>query len=374
MSEEEKEERRARLREEAPMVYVFPMAEELQCPICLEWLANPVLTPCAHSFCYHCFQLHSAEQSQVTCPLCKTLLPSLPLPPNRFLLTLLDNQYVYCKHALHYSPSSHRFLPPFPSLHCPPSSFSALLHSLSTTPSSKVPKCTALIKRKDKLAHETHCEFVLEECEHSRLGCEFVGTKEEQRSHHCLYAKLQLPLRSMHFQFAQLFGLLEQQQRQIQSLSTKLLLLSQHDKQLNTPQEDEDAVKAQLITVQLTSPMVEKKQKEEQKEEQKEVSFLSRSLSALQFSVKSITSPSKPPLSSDHHNTFSSSSLHSSNLFTAHKDTVECLLPLPSSSFFISAAWDKLIMVSPILLFLCARNHDALHHPLQHPSSCSSPS
>jgi E3 ubiquitin-protein ligase RFWD2 len=56
---------------------------ELQCPICVEVIADPFVTPCGHTFCYQCITTHLRHQSN--CPSCRSYLVQEQVHPN-FLL------------------------------------------------------------------------------------------------------------------------------------------------------------------------------------------------------------------------------------------------------------------------------------------------
>ncbi|XP_067307208.1 E3 ubiquitin/ISG15 ligase TRIM25-like isoform X2 [Pseudorasbora parva] len=48
-----------------------PLAEELQCSICLDVFTDPVSTPCGHSFCKSCLNQSWDNSQTYRCPLCK---------------------------------------------------------------------------------------------------------------------------------------------------------------------------------------------------------------------------------------------------------------------------------------------------------------
>uniref|UniRef100_A0A8C6SEQ9 Uncharacterized protein n=1 Tax=Neogobius melanostomus TaxID=47308 RepID=A0A8C6SEQ9_9GOBI len=52
--------------------------EQFLCSICLEVFSAPVTTPCGHSFCSACINLHWDSSDSITCPLCKQDLSSTP--------------------------------------------------------------------------------------------------------------------------------------------------------------------------------------------------------------------------------------------------------------------------------------------------------
>ena len=58
--------------------------EDLACPICMERLRDPFVTPCGHSFCYTCITTHLHNKS--VCPCCSEYLTPDKVFPN-FLLS-----------------------------------------------------------------------------------------------------------------------------------------------------------------------------------------------------------------------------------------------------------------------------------------------
>ncbi len=52
------------------------LGEGSECAICLETIANPVLLPCKHQFCFPCIKAHNYSRDlEGTCPLCRSQLP-----------------------------------------------------------------------------------------------------------------------------------------------------------------------------------------------------------------------------------------------------------------------------------------------------------
>ena len=67
------------------------LAARLACPICLETLKQPVLTPCCHNtFCKPC--LAASLQVGGSCPMCRSELQLREAMPNRALALLLPAQ------------------------------------------------------------------------------------------------------------------------------------------------------------------------------------------------------------------------------------------------------------------------------------------
>ena len=48
-----------------------------ECPVCIDDLKNPVITACAHTFCWECVE--RVIQTQAECPMCRCNLPSTDL-------------------------------------------------------------------------------------------------------------------------------------------------------------------------------------------------------------------------------------------------------------------------------------------------------
>ena len=57
--------------------------EDLTCPICMESLKDPFVTPCGHSFCYSCIIIHL--QNKKVCPSCSQYLTPDKVFPNYLL-------------------------------------------------------------------------------------------------------------------------------------------------------------------------------------------------------------------------------------------------------------------------------------------------
>ena len=57
---------------------------EVMCPICIDVLSDPVLTPCGHDFCRRCMDAHMAQHTDdpsIMCPLCRTEFEEYALNP-----------------------------------------------------------------------------------------------------------------------------------------------------------------------------------------------------------------------------------------------------------------------------------------------------
>uniref|UniRef100_A0A671T124 E3 ubiquitin-protein ligase TRIM39-like n=1 Tax=Sinocyclocheilus anshuiensis TaxID=1608454 RepID=A0A671T124_9TELE len=55
-----------------------PLAEELQCSVCLEVFTDPVSTPCGHNFCKSCLNQCWDNSQDCKCPLCKETFSKRP--------------------------------------------------------------------------------------------------------------------------------------------------------------------------------------------------------------------------------------------------------------------------------------------------------
>lgn len=53
------------------------LAEDFECAVCYDLLLDPVVAPCGHDMCLHCYQRwSSANGAAAVCPLCRCTLPS----------------------------------------------------------------------------------------------------------------------------------------------------------------------------------------------------------------------------------------------------------------------------------------------------------
>lgn len=64
--------------------------DEAECPICLQFLKEPMILECGHNFCNACItQCWEGAQGNVSCPQCKQTFTTALLRPNRKLANLL---------------------------------------------------------------------------------------------------------------------------------------------------------------------------------------------------------------------------------------------------------------------------------------------
>uniref|UniRef100_A0A8D0GUR7 Zinc finger protein RFP-like n=1 Tax=Sphenodon punctatus TaxID=8508 RepID=A0A8D0GUR7_SPHPU len=70
---------------------VRDLQEEVTCPICLDYFADPVTLDCGHNFCRACITRHWGESvANVSCPQCREICPRRSLKPNRQLRSVVD--------------------------------------------------------------------------------------------------------------------------------------------------------------------------------------------------------------------------------------------------------------------------------------------
>uniref|UniRef100_A0A671LDV7 Uncharacterized protein n=1 Tax=Sinocyclocheilus anshuiensis TaxID=1608454 RepID=A0A671LDV7_9TELE len=55
-----------------------PLAEELQCSVCLEVFTDPVSTPCGHNFCKSCLNQCWSNSQECKCPICNETFSKRP--------------------------------------------------------------------------------------------------------------------------------------------------------------------------------------------------------------------------------------------------------------------------------------------------------
>ncbi|XP_061469465.1 uncharacterized protein LOC133378867 [Rhineura floridana] len=72
------------------------MEEEAKCPICLEWLKDPVTVDCGHNFCRVCITNYcdiweEQKVGDLECPMCKTRIQKGNFRPNWQLANIVEN-------------------------------------------------------------------------------------------------------------------------------------------------------------------------------------------------------------------------------------------------------------------------------------------
>uniref|UniRef100_A0A8C4WR05 Uncharacterized protein n=1 Tax=Gopherus evgoodei TaxID=1825980 RepID=A0A8C4WR05_9SAUR len=70
---------------------VQSLQEEATCPICLEYLTEPVIPECGHNFCQACIsQCWEGSDTDISCPQCKQTVQQGSLRPNRQLANMIE--------------------------------------------------------------------------------------------------------------------------------------------------------------------------------------------------------------------------------------------------------------------------------------------
>ncbi|XP_068614749.1 E3 ubiquitin-protein ligase TRIM39-like [Brachionichthys hirsutus] len=67
--------------------------EQLQCPICLDLLTQPVSTPCGHNFCRDCIEGYWRSAHLSRCPVCKQMFNRLPELRVNILISEVTSQF-----------------------------------------------------------------------------------------------------------------------------------------------------------------------------------------------------------------------------------------------------------------------------------------
>lgn len=77
------------------------IADNFKCSVCLDIFEAPLELPCGHIYCYECIRSHFRSNSIASeCPECRRPVQSHQVkPPNRKLLSLLQNLNIKCEHA-----------------------------------------------------------------------------------------------------------------------------------------------------------------------------------------------------------------------------------------------------------------------------------
>uniref|UniRef100_UPI00398F28C0 zinc-binding protein A33-like n=1 Tax=Pristiophorus japonicus TaxID=55135 RepID=UPI00398F28C0 len=65
-------------------------AEELNCPICLDFFTDPVILECGHNFCRSCITRCWAKKRRISCPECRAEFSKRNLKANRALARLAE--------------------------------------------------------------------------------------------------------------------------------------------------------------------------------------------------------------------------------------------------------------------------------------------
>ena len=73
----------------------------MECPICYEESIELITFSCTHSICIHCYQKLLQQETDVTCPFCRTII-DIESPP----IAQYEHSYIcmylqrYCKYML----------------------------------------------------------------------------------------------------------------------------------------------------------------------------------------------------------------------------------------------------------------------------------
>ena len=87
-----------------PFSAIEPFDRNLQCPLCLDALDNPLqLQPCTHLFCRGCFTqavhvVRRSDSSLPSCPVCRSAVSGFT-PPHMVLRNMCDEVDVRCNHC-----------------------------------------------------------------------------------------------------------------------------------------------------------------------------------------------------------------------------------------------------------------------------------
>uniref|UniRef100_A0A8D0BKJ1 Tripartite motif containing 69 n=1 Tax=Salvator merianae TaxID=96440 RepID=A0A8D0BKJ1_SALMN len=67
------------------------LTPDFTCPVCLEWLWEPVTLPCGHLYCQACIEMAwgSPDDNRLTCPQCREQFPEKTYTPCKLLGTLI---------------------------------------------------------------------------------------------------------------------------------------------------------------------------------------------------------------------------------------------------------------------------------------------
>merc|ERR1711990_1170412 len=79
------------LPEDSSLDKNLELETDLECPICVELLCEPIKTPCNHRFCMNCLAKAQRLQGHA-CPICRTqcMVPAEDLPEDEVLAEALS--------------------------------------------------------------------------------------------------------------------------------------------------------------------------------------------------------------------------------------------------------------------------------------------
>ncbi|XP_057682875.1 E3 ubiquitin-protein ligase TRIM39-like [Corythoichthys intestinalis] len=67
------------------------LEEDLRCPTCLDFLKDPVVLSCSHSFCRVCVQQWKKDKRNPSCPVCLTNFLAMTQPVNQAVRGVYEN-------------------------------------------------------------------------------------------------------------------------------------------------------------------------------------------------------------------------------------------------------------------------------------------
>lgn len=187
-----------------PEVFVYPLPDELKCPVCFELFKDPVITrDCAHSFCRMCY-IKSLETRQ-NCPTCRAPTFNDSIHPNRIVAGIIDQLPIHCKYGTKQSGNNGEWC-------------------AATGPNV----CPAIIKRSLRREHEKSCAFATIACPHHHRGCSFNGIRVELETHMktCSYESLKPFIVRQEEQLEEAKHQLKAQAAEIVQLKRKIEMLS----------------------------------------------------------------------------------------------------------------------------------------------------
>jgi len=187
---------------EDPEVFVYPLPDELKCPVCFDIFKDPVITrECAHSFCRICFC--KSLDNKPSCPTCRAPAYVENVHPNRLVAGIIEQLPIHCKYGLKNNGSE---------------------WILTTGPTA----CPTIIKRSTRREHERVCSFSTSPCPHHHRGCSFIGMRSEVDTHlkACYYECIKPYILRQEEQIEETKRLVKAQQTEITQLKKKIELLT----------------------------------------------------------------------------------------------------------------------------------------------------
>lgn len=187
---------------EEPEVFVYPVPDELKCPVCFDLFKDPIITrECAHSFCRVCY-LKSLEMKS-NCPTCRTPAYAESIHPNRIVAGIIEQLPIHCKYGVKLQAGD---------------------WAVVSGPSA----CPAVLKRSLRREHEKCCPYSISSCPHQHRGCLFNGMISEVEAHLkvCFYEALKPFILKQEEQIESTKRLAKAQQIEITQLKKKVEVLT----------------------------------------------------------------------------------------------------------------------------------------------------